>query len=213
MIADVESCLARIEGLVATRRRRVHCRAAEALAATTGPDPDAVADHFRRAGDPRAAMWLVRAGDRAERTYAWPTAVARFEAALVASHGALSTDEHCWTLVRLAALRRIDDRPRALAYLDEAGEAIAASADPLLGPYALLVAGLPAWRVNPRAARHFAEAIGRRARASLSQRAERESRSNSTAEAVETAGTGASMTGSGSAVIASRRVGSTVSQR
>ena len=46
------------------------------------PDPDAVAYHFQRAGDPRAARWLVRAGERAQRAYAWLTAAARYEAAL-----------------------------------------------------------------------------------------------------------------------------------
>src|SRR5262249_12739213 len=53
------------EGLLPPRRRRVHRRAGEALLATPAPDPDAVAYHFQRAGDPRAADWLVRAGERA----------------------------------------------------------------------------------------------------------------------------------------------------
>ena len=43
----------------------LHRRAAEALAAASPPDPDAVAYHFRRAGDPRAVDWLIRAGVRA----------------------------------------------------------------------------------------------------------------------------------------------------
>ena len=40
----------------------LHRRVAEALLATPAPDPDAVAYHFQRAGDPRAAEWLVRGG-------------------------------------------------------------------------------------------------------------------------------------------------------
>ncbi len=42
------------EGTLAARRRRVHRRVGEVLMATASPDPDAVADHLRRAGDPRA---------------------------------------------------------------------------------------------------------------------------------------------------------------
>ena len=41
-----------------------------------------MAHHLRRAGDPRAAAWLVRAGERAQRAYAWLTAAERFAAAL-----------------------------------------------------------------------------------------------------------------------------------
>ena len=60
------------EGVLAPRRRAWHRRAGEALLATPHPDPDAVAYHFRRAGDPRAVEWLVRAGRaRASGAYAW----------------------------------------------------------------------------------------------------------------------------------------------
>ena len=45
---------------------------AEALMATANPDPDAVAEHLQRAGDPRAVEWLVQAGDRALRAYRLP---------------------------------------------------------------------------------------------------------------------------------------------
>ena len=38
--------------------------------------------HFRQAGDARAAAWLVRAGERAQRAYAWQAAIERFEAAV-----------------------------------------------------------------------------------------------------------------------------------
>ncbi|HEX6737949.1 MAG TPA: AAA family ATPase, partial [Vicinamibacteria bacterium] len=54
------------EGVPALRRRRLHRRVGEALAALPAPDPDAVAAHFQRAGDPRAVAWLIRAAERAE---------------------------------------------------------------------------------------------------------------------------------------------------
>ena len=48
----------------AARRGGARCTGAagEALAATPRPDPDAVAYHFQRAGDARAAAWLVAGG-------------------------------------------------------------------------------------------------------------------------------------------------------
>src|SRR5437773_1205646 len=70
------------QGLPPSRRRGWHRRAGEVLAAEARPDPDAVAYHFRRAGDPRAAAWLLRAGERAQAAYAWLSAAERFEAAL-----------------------------------------------------------------------------------------------------------------------------------
>ena len=50
------------EAIPLPRRRALHRRVAEALLATPHPDPDAVADHLQRAGDPRAVEWLTEAG-------------------------------------------------------------------------------------------------------------------------------------------------------
>ena len=69
------------EGVLPPRRRIWHRQVADALIAMSAPDPDAVAYHLRQAGDPRAWEWLVRAGDRAQRAYAWLTAVERCAAA------------------------------------------------------------------------------------------------------------------------------------
>ena len=55
---------------------------AEALVGQPDPDPDAVGYPFLRAGDARAAQWLVRAGERARRAHANRTAAERYEAAL-----------------------------------------------------------------------------------------------------------------------------------
>src|SRR5439155_11089037 len=46
------------EGTLLPRRQGWHRRVAEALVAAPGPDPDAVAYHFRQAGDTRAIEWL-----------------------------------------------------------------------------------------------------------------------------------------------------------
>ena len=69
------------EAVLAPRRRVWHRQVGDALVETVSPDPDAVAYHFQQAGDPRASEWLVRAGERAQRAYAWLTASERFAAA------------------------------------------------------------------------------------------------------------------------------------
>ena len=69
------------ESIVPPRRRLIHRVVAEHLARRLGADPDAVAYHFQQAGDARAPGWLIQAGERAQRAYAWLTARERFAAA------------------------------------------------------------------------------------------------------------------------------------
>ncbi|HEX5501496.1 MAG TPA: AAA family ATPase, partial [Thermomicrobiales bacterium] len=92
------------------RRRSWHRRVGEALTATPDAAPDAVADQFRRAGDARAVPWLVAAGERAQRAYAWLTAATHYEAALaILGQCGTAAGERGWLLLRLALLRRYDD--------------------------------------------------------------------------------------------------------
>jgi len=70
------------EGIFAPRRRVLHRRVAEVLAMVPAADPDAVAYHFERAGDARAIGWLMQAGERARRSYAYGASVDRLERAL-----------------------------------------------------------------------------------------------------------------------------------
>ncbi|HEX5504280.1 MAG TPA: AAA family ATPase, partial [Thermomicrobiales bacterium] len=117
-------------GVPPLRRRALHRRAGEALAAGPAPDPDAVAHHFRRAGDDRAAAWLVRAGERAQRAYAWLTAAERFEAALalMETRGA-AAGERGWLLFELARVRRYAAQRETLAALTEAARLGEAAGD------------------------------------------------------------------------------------
>ena len=69
------------ESIPPLRRRARHGHVGEALAAAQNPDPDEVAYHFQQGGDPRAIDWLIRAGERAQRTYAWGTAAERYQSA------------------------------------------------------------------------------------------------------------------------------------
>jgi DNA-binding CsgD family transcriptional regulator/tetratricopeptide (TPR) repeat protein len=91
------------------------------MMALTTPDPDAVAHHFRQAGDARAYEWLIRAGDRAQDAYAYVVAADRFEAALALLETREATaGERGWLLRRLARLRRYENPQQGIAYLDEA---------------------------------------------------------------------------------------------
>ncbi len=102
------------EDLPPFRRRRLHQRVGELMASSRGSAADAVAYHFHQAGDPRASEWLVRAGWRAYRSFAYHTARARFSAALPSLVGA----ERARTLLALATLDRY--RERGVTYAEEA---------------------------------------------------------------------------------------------
>jgi len=81
------------EALPPPRRPALHRRITEALAAAPQPDPDAVAYHFRQAGDPRAWAWLVGAAARARARYAPQSAVEHATRALdqAGEHGIAPT--------------------------------------------------------------------------------------------------------------------------
>jgi DNA-binding CsgD family transcriptional regulator len=110
------------ESVLPPRRRDQHRQIAEALIAQgSAPDPDAVAYHLSQAGDPRAVLWLTRAGERAQRAFAWPAATQRFEAALTLLEGDDSAmNERGWLHFRLALLRRFANPRAEIASLEEA---------------------------------------------------------------------------------------------
>jgi DNA-binding NarL/FixJ family response regulator len=108
------------EGLAPSRRRDVHQRAGEALLAQPQPDPAAVAHHLRLAGDPRAPLWLMYAGEQAQRAHAWRSAAGWYEAALAVTDSTLSGRERGWLLARLAQLRRYANPHAGLPLLAEA---------------------------------------------------------------------------------------------
>jgi ATP/maltotriose-dependent transcriptional regulator MalT len=132
-----------VEHVSALRRGRLHRQVAEVLAAAPSPDPDAVASHFQRAGDDRAAAWLVRAAERAEDAYALVTAAARYVAAftlLDAQHG--DPAERGWLRLLAATLSRHDDRDRALAWAEEAVRLATTAGNPSLSARAQTLLGL-----------------------------------------------------------------------
>jgi non-specific serine/threonine protein kinase len=121
-------------------RQRWHRRVAEALEQKAGSDPEEVANHFRQARDPRAEGWLIRAGLRAEETYAWMTAVERFVAALEF----LREDDarkKGWLLFRIGVLLRYSDTARSISYLDLAEMAANEVGDGVLAVNSLFTRG------------------------------------------------------------------------
>jgi len=126
-----------LDGLSPLRRRGWHRRVAEALAESARPDPDAVAHHFQQAGDDRALLWLLRAGLRSERSYAFNMAAERYMSALEL----LGDDDHDmrrrgWLLFRIGNLMSLSDRVRSLAAFEEAAHIGNATSDRMLTAYA-----------------------------------------------------------------------------
>jgi DNA-binding CsgD family transcriptional regulator/tetratricopeptide (TPR) repeat protein len=108
------------ERIPAWQRRRLHGTVAEALLASAHPNPDAVAHHLQHAGDPRAAQWLIAAGEQAERAFAFASAIERYEAASDMLDVMGAANERGWLRLRLAVLCLYRDPGRAMAYLDAA---------------------------------------------------------------------------------------------
>jgi DNA-binding CsgD family transcriptional regulator len=131
------------EGINPLRRRLLHRRVGEILAEFPSPDSDAVAYHFRRAGDARALGWLVESGKHAERASALLTASERYEVALeLADARLMEAAEHGWLRLRLAALQRFRKPREALAHVEVAERLAQEAGDPALVAYVLLVRGL-----------------------------------------------------------------------
>jgi DNA-binding CsgD family transcriptional regulator len=131
------------EGINPLRRGLVHRRVGEMLASFPSPDPDAVAYHFRRAGDARAVGWLIQAGEHAERTSALLTAAERYQAALdLPDARRMDAAEHGWLRLRLATLQRFRKPRESLAHVEVAEHLAQERGDPALVAYVVLVRGL-----------------------------------------------------------------------
>jgi DNA-binding NarL/FixJ family response regulator len=131
------------EGVSAVRRRLIHAGIADAMLAAPSPDPDSVAYHLGQARDPRQAFWLIRAGDRAQRSFAWRSALDRFQAAIrVIDEGPRQAPERGWLLFRLGAVLRISDPSTALGHFDEVRTIGQRIGDPALHAFGTYAYGL-----------------------------------------------------------------------
>ena len=80
-----------------------------------------VAYHFQQAGDQRAARWLIRAGVRAERAYAWLSSASRYEDAQVLLQNQPERKrDRAWLLLRIRRVQRYLDIVDTLPYVEEA---------------------------------------------------------------------------------------------
>jgi tetratricopeptide (TPR) repeat protein len=102
-----------------------------------------VAYHFQQAGDARAVDWLIQAGERATRTYAWRTAGERFDAAVQLMDGDASrARERGQLLFRLGRIVRWSNPAAGVAYMIEAHRTAVATGDQALEAFALADRGL-----------------------------------------------------------------------
>jgi DNA-binding CsgD family transcriptional regulator/tetratricopeptide (TPR) repeat protein len=109
------------DSVLPPRRREWHRIVGDALAADSQANPDSVAHHLQTAGDERAADWLIRAGERAQRAYAWETASDRFSAAAELLSGVQGMEQtRGWLLYRRGRLQRFSNAAENIAAMSEA---------------------------------------------------------------------------------------------
>jgi hypothetical protein len=129
--------------LISLRRRALHRQVADQLIQAASPDPDVVAHHLQQASDPRAVEWLRTAGQRAERAYAWLTAVERYEAVLsklTELDGPAS--ERAVLLYHIARLHRFLDPQKTVELMGEARQLALAAGEPALAARCQYFAGM-----------------------------------------------------------------------
>lgn len=131
------------DSILPLRRAGLHRSVGEALLAQRDPEPDAVAYHFMRARDERAPKWLIEAGERAQRAYAWRTAFERFAAAADLLQGESGEElTRARLLYRCGRLLRYSDATNGIVCLDEASRLAGIAADKVLVAHAIYSCGL-----------------------------------------------------------------------
>ncbi|HEX7103262.1 MAG TPA: hypothetical protein VF201_11510, partial [Nitrolancea sp.] len=129
--------------LISLRRRTLHRQVADQLIQTASSDPDVVAHHLQQASDPRAVDWLRDAGRRAERGYAWLTAVERYEAVLsklTELDGPAS--ERAVLLFHIARLHRFWDPQKTVELMGAARQLALEAGEPALAARCQYFAGM-----------------------------------------------------------------------
>ena len=119
-------------------RRSIHRRIAEVNLEQNQPHPDNVAWHLRRAGDPRAAEWLIRAGEHADQQCASYDAFSRYTDALEALDDvAESESTRAGLLLKMARSLRFFDPELANEYLRSAYDTASACGEHAIAATAL----------------------------------------------------------------------------
>jgi DNA-binding CsgD family transcriptional regulator len=131
------------EAVVPPRRRIWHERVAETLASQATGSPDAVAFHYEQAGDPQAWEWYVRAGERAQRAYAWLMAKDRFVRAATLIEGIPGMEARRGRLLyRSGRLQRYSETADGIANLAAAERAATQAGNRVLAADARYSRGL-----------------------------------------------------------------------
>jgi DNA-binding CsgD family transcriptional regulator/tetratricopeptide (TPR) repeat protein len=108
-------------GISLHERRALHRKLAELFMSQPRLDLESISYHLKRAGDERAAEWLIRAGEQAERTFAWHEAFDRYNEALdVLYEIPASEPTIAGLMLKTARLLRFLDPKRARDYLNTA---------------------------------------------------------------------------------------------
>jgi len=129
--------------LISLRRRALHRQVAEQLLRTASPDPDIVAHHLQQASDPRAVEWLRTAAQRAERAYAWLTAIERYEAVLSKlTERDEPASERAVLLYHIARLLRFLDPQKTVDLMSEARQLALEAGEPALAARCQYVSGM-----------------------------------------------------------------------
>jgi ATP/maltotriose-dependent transcriptional regulator MalT len=131
------------ESILPPRRRRMHQSVAEALMRHSDPDSDAIAFHLQQAGDDRAPEWLIQAGDRAQRAYAWLTAMDRFaEAARLLQNVPGEEGARARLLYRCGRLQRYSHTQTGITNLHSATQLAEIAGNTMLAADAIYSRGL-----------------------------------------------------------------------
>jgi DNA-binding NarL/FixJ family response regulator len=121
------------ESISPPRRRLMHQTVAETLLVKPGSDLDGIAYHLTQAGDGRAPEWLIAAGERAQRAYAWLTARERFaDAAQLLESTSGDQGLRGWLYYRLARLQRYANPSDGIPSIDLAARIGVQTHDDLL---------------------------------------------------------------------------------
>jgi DNA-binding CsgD family transcriptional regulator len=123
------------------QRRALHRKLADLLIQQGHIDPDEIAYHLQKAGDARAADWLIKAGERAQRAYAWLTAAEQFNAALELL-GPERSHERGWLLLHLGFILRHSDLPKGIDCIRQSCGIARHTGDGLLDAVATTYLGL-----------------------------------------------------------------------
>jgi DNA-binding CsgD family transcriptional regulator/tetratricopeptide (TPR) repeat protein len=130
------------ESIRLLRRVDLHRIVAESYLVDARPDPETVAYHLQRAGDPRTAEWLIRAGEQAESQLAFLEACERYRQAVeIFQRDGADARQVIRLFLKIATLLRFLNPPLSSEYFQSAREAALDAGEHGAAAYALFRIG------------------------------------------------------------------------